>query len=52
MRLILVMPLKSFDDYVKDEPRWAQMTERIAHLVANYYLRVLWDPAWEWPHDS
>jgi hypothetical protein len=46
MRLVLVIPLKSFDDYVKDEPRWVYMTERVANLIVTNYLRLVWDTAW------
>jgi hypothetical protein len=54
MRLVQVMPLKWFDDYEMGVPRWVYMTERIANLVANYYLKVIWDPAWDpdWVEDS
>ena len=47
MRLVLVMSLKFFDDFTLGELRWLYMTHRVAALVANDYLRVMWDPNWE-----
>lgn len=46
MRLVLVMPLKSFDDFQRDVLCWVYLTERIAHLVAMDYLRIMWDTLW------
>lgn len=52
MRLVLVEALKSFDNTVKGEHLWLPMDERTAHLIVMYYLRLLWDPAWEDPCPS
>ena len=46
MRLVLVVPLKHFDDFEVGVPRWVYMTERIANLIVLNYLRLLWDPRW------
>lgn len=46
MRLVLVIPLMSFDDYVEGSLRWVYMTERIANLIVTNYLRLVWDTAW------
>lgn len=47
MRRVLVMPLKSFDDFEEGRPRWVYMTERIANLIVGDYLKLLWDEAWD-----
>jgi hypothetical protein len=47
MRLVLVEPLKSFDDFQAGVPRWVEMTERTANLIVLNYLRLLWDPVWD-----
>ena len=52
MRLVQVMALKSFDNITKDQVLWVPMDERTAHLIVMYYLRLLWDPAWEEPCPS
>jgi hypothetical protein len=49
MRLVLVIPMKSFDDFERDVPRWVYLTERIANLIVLNYLRLVWDPAWNAP---
>jgi hypothetical protein len=51
MRLVLVVPLKSFDDFERGVPQWVYMTERIANLIVLYYLKLTWDTAWG-PHDG
>ena len=51
MRLVLVSPLKSFDDFTEGVLRWVYMTERIANLIVNNYLSLVWDTAWG-PHGS
>jgi hypothetical protein len=45
-RYVLVLPLKSFEGYVEGVPALALMTERLAHLIVNHYLRLLHDPLW------
>lgn len=52
MRLVLVCPLKSFDQFTKDEPHWVYMDERTANLIVLQYFKLLWDPAWEEPCHS
>jgi hypothetical protein len=47
MRLVLVVPMKTFDDFERDVPRWVYMTERTANLIVLHYLRLVWDPAWD-----
>lgn len=51
MRLVLVVPMKSFNEYVKGEAVWVRLTETVAHLIANDYLRLMWDTSWG-PHGS
>jgi hypothetical protein len=46
MRLVLVIPMKHFDDFVMGEPRWVYMDERVANLIVSQYLHLVWDPAW------
>jgi hypothetical protein len=43
MRIVCVQALKSFDDFVAGEVYWLQMTETLAHLIVNHYLRLLHD---------
>lgn len=52
MRMVLVMALKTFDDFTIGDRRWLPMDERTAHLIVMYYLRLMWDPAWEEPCPS
>lgn len=52
MRVVLVEALKAFDQFTKGEQYWVPMDERIANLIVMYYLRLLWDPAWEEPCPS
>ena len=47
MRLVLVIPMKTFDDFERDVPRWVYMTEPTANLIVLNYLRLVWDPAWD-----
>ena len=49
MRLVLVGALKSFDDIREGEVRTLYMTERVASLIVDGYLRLLFDPALEYP---
>jgi len=46
MRLVLVIPMKTFDDFERDVPRWVYMDERTANLIVLHYFRLVWDPAW------
>jgi hypothetical protein len=51
-RLVTVLALKSFEDYREGEQATVWMSERVAHLVANQYLRLLHDPQWGAVHAS
>ena len=44
MRTVQVLALKSFDGLVAGELYWLQMSERLAHLIVDHYLRVVHDP--------
>lgn len=46
MRMVLVVAMKSFDQYEKGQEYWVLMTERTANLIVNMYFQVIWDPAW------
>lgn len=46
-RLITVMPLKSFDSFREGVEVAVWMSEPVAHLIVNGYLRLLYDPMWE-----
>jgi hypothetical protein len=48
-RLVTVLPLKSFEDFREGELATVWMSERLANLIANDYLRLMWDPLWEVP---
>lgn len=50
MRLVLVGALKSFDDIREGDVRTLYMTERIASLIVDGYLKLLFDPALEYSH--
>lgn len=43
MRIVAVQALKSFDDFVAGEVYWLEMSERLAHLIVGFYLRILHD---------
>ena len=45
-RLVTVLALKSFDDFREGEQATVWMSERIAHLIVNHYLRLLDDAQW------
>lgn len=47
MRTVQVLALKSFDQLVAGELYWLEMNERLAHLIVNCYLRLLFDPGEE-----
>ncbi len=49
-RMVTVLPLKSFEDFQEGELATVWMSERLANLIANDYLRLMWDPLWEVPH--
>jgi len=48
-RMVLVIPLKFFDDLEIGVPRWVPMTEQVANLIVSNYLRLVEDPAWNAP---
>lgn len=51
-RLVQVLALKSFDQFMAGEYHWVPMSERTANLIVGHYFRLMWDPAWEEvPHD-
>lgn len=52
MRLVTVVPLKSFDDFMEGVARTIYLNERVANLIAMDYLRLVWDSAWEGPSDA
>ncbi len=52
MRTVQVRALKSFDGLVAGELYWFEMSERLAHLIVNMYLRLVFDPGEEVTHDS
>ena len=52
MRLVLVGALKSFDDIREGEVRTLYMTQRVASLIVDGYLKLLFDPALEYPHGN
>lgn len=47
MRMVLVLPLKSFNEFTRDQPHWVWMDQRTAELIVIGYFKLLWDPAWE-----
>lgn len=51
MRTVQVLALKSFDQYQAGELYWLEMNERLAHLIVDHYLRLVFDPGPEetWP---
>ena len=49
MRLVLVGALKSFNDFREGDVRSLYMTEQVASLIVDGYLRLLFDPALEYP---
>jgi hypothetical protein len=44
MRTVQVLALKSFDQYQAGELYWLEMSERLAHLIVNFYFRLVHDP--------
>lgn len=52
MRMVLVLPLKSFNEFTRDQPHWVWMDQRTAELIVIGYFKLLWDPAWEEPCPS
>lgn len=49
MRLVLVGALKSFNDLREGDVRTLYMTEQVASLIVDGYLKLLFDPALEHP---
>lgn len=49
-RMVTVLALKSFEGFREEELATVWMSERLAHLIANNYLRLMWDPLWEVSH--
>lgn len=46
-RYVLFRALKNFGDFQVGDDAWLVMTRSMASLVAQHYLKVMWDPAWE-----
>lgn len=46
-RMVIVLALKSFEGFTEGELATVWMSERIANLIANHYLRLMQDPLWE-----
>lgn len=46
MRLVYVAALKSFETFQAGELYWVYMTQRVASLIVDDYLRLMWDPYW------
>lgn len=51
-RLVTVLALKSFEDYREGQQATVWMSQRVANLIANHYLRLLSDPLWGAVHAS